>query len=329
MADLAYPKRPAFFAAKFVRKMIKMCVAQEHGQGVFTLLAIIAHTEDARQYIEPVTWWNEQLASVAGFANVKALDRQRQKAIDAGWLGYIAGGKSRPGRYWVMVPERYQNLDDRPTDEGSDDDVADFCSPVTVQKTTNKVGNKPGDNREVSGEQTGNKVGNKPGGNRATFLPNPNPNPVPDPEDPPNPPQGGTTPLPPDGGSGVSVSEQDNPVRLVFEHYRKHHPRSFPKPSSNSKEWKAIRARLNEGYTVADLCEAIDGCHKSPWHCGENERNRPFQALELIVRSADKVNQFVEIARKPVAPVLKESEIRSRRAVDQVLSKMFPKGGDS
>lgn len=126
----------------------------------------------------------------------------------------------------------------------------------------------------------------------------------------------------------MSVSEQDNPVRLVFEHYRKHHPRSFPKPSSNSKEWKAIRARLNEGYTVADLCEAIDGCHKSPWHCGENERNRPFQALELIVRSADKVNQFVEIARKPITPVLKESEQRSMRAVNEVLSQMFPKGGE-
>lgn len=195
MADLAYPKRPAFFAAKFVRKMIKMCVAQEHGQGVFTLLAIIAHTEDARQYIEPVTWWNEQLASVAGFANVKALDRQRQKAIDAGWLGYIAGGRSRPGKYWVMVPERYRNLDDRPTDEGADDDAADFCSPVTVQKTPNKVGNKPGgnrgDNREVTGEVTGREVGNKPGGNRATSLPIPNPDPNPIPPSPLYPPEGG------------------------------------------------------------------------------------------------------------------------------------------
>jgi hypothetical protein len=155
--------------------MVKTCVAQEHGQGVFALLCVIAHTEDARHYTSAVTFWNEQLAAVTGFANVKAMDRQREKAIEAGWLTYIPGGKAKPGRYWINVPSQFQTLDDNPTDEG---EASEFASPLATSNLTNKVGKEPGDNREVSGETTGKEPGDK----WATFNPNPNPNPnfVPD-----------------------------------------------------------------------------------------------------------------------------------------------------
>ena len=76
----------------------------------------------------------------------------------------------------------------------------------------------------------------------------------------------------------------DNHVVLVFNHYRKYHPRAHKKPSSKMQEWKKIQTRLAEGYSVEDLCLAIDGCHVSPYHMGENERSRKFDSLELIVR---------------------------------------------
>lgn len=85
-------------------------------------------------------------------------------------------------------------------------------------------------------------------------------------------------------------------VHRVYVHYRSYHPRSHPRPKTNSKEWRAIAARLKEGYSVADICRAIDGCHKSSWHQGYNDAGKRYDSLELICRDASKINSFIEIA---------------------------------
>lgn len=85
-------------------------------------------------------------------------------------------------------------------------------------------------------------------------------------------------------------------VMAVIAHYRSFHPRARP----GDKERKLIRARLKEGYSVADLQAAIDGCHRSPHHCGENPSGTCYQTLELIVRDSKHVQQFMEIAENGV-----------------------------
>jgi len=80
-------------------------------------------------------------------------------------------------------------------------------------------------------------------------------------------------------------------VEAVIAHYRKLHPRARP----GEKERRLISARLKDGFTVEDLIQAINGNHASPFHRGENARNRPFQSLELIVRDAKHVQDFVEV----------------------------------
>ena len=87
-------------------------------------------------------------------------------------------------------------------------------------------------------------------------------------------------------------------VLAVFAHYRTYHPRAFKNPKSTSKEWKAIKARLAEGSTVDDLCLAIDGCHRSPWHQGRNDRKTKYDSLELITRSGSKVIEFIALAEQ-------------------------------
>lgn len=87
-----------------------------------------------------------------------------------------------------------------------------------------------------------------------------------------------------------SRCERDG-VGAVVEHYVKLHPRARP----GAKVRKAIQARLGEGYSVSDLCAAIDGCHRSPHHCGENERGTKYQTLGLIVRDSDHVQQFMDV----------------------------------
>jgi hypothetical protein len=97
--------------------------------------------------------------------------------------------------------------------------------------------------------------------------------------------------------SSVPPTESHEPVAVkepsgvaeVIEHYKQEHPTSRP----GAKERAAIKARLKDGYTAKELCHAIDGCHHSPHHCGQNETGTKYQALTLIMRDAAHVDMFI------------------------------------
>jgi hypothetical protein len=174
-----YPKRNSYFAHKAVRLMIRTCAAQEIGSDAFLLVTVIAHTEDAKRYTAPVTFWNAQLESVLGFSWGK-LDRARKRAVAAGWLHYEAGGKARVGRYWVTIPPSLQGIAASAVDEdhpvlvstGEEENVGqtdfDHVSLSTGEETS--VGH-PGDIRGASADQSVINPGDKCG----SFLPTPKP----------------------------------------------------------------------------------------------------------------------------------------------------------
>jgi len=83
-------------------------------------------------------------------------------------------------------------------------------------------------------------------------------------------------------------------VKTVVKHYQTHHPRSRP----GDKEKALIRKRLQppEKWTVAELCQAIDGYHESPHHCGDNDRGTKYLGLSLIFRDSAHVQAGVEFA---------------------------------
>ena len=116
-----YPDRPKFFANKFVRLLAKACAANRVGADVCWLLTCVAHTEDAKGYRGAVTYFNGQLLPILGIKSEDTLDRVRKKAVAAGWLHYEPGRRSVPGKYWVVVPAEYRDLDDGPTDEHQGD----------------------------------------------------------------------------------------------------------------------------------------------------------------------------------------------------------------
>lgn len=124
------------------------------------------------------------------------------------------------------------------------------------------------------------------------------------------------------------MSIVDGEVEQVFAHYRTFHPRTFRNPSRVSKEWKLIERRLGEGFSVDDLRMAIDGCHASPWHNGENDTGRKYQSLELIVRDGSKVQQFMEAAGQAGKPRLLDKTQRTAAAARNVIDRMFGDGMD-
>ena len=54
-----------------------------------------------------------------------------------------------------------------------------------------------------------------------------------------------------------------------------------------------IKARLKEGYSVDDIKLAIDGCRQDPFSMGQNDRSKPYNDIELICRTGEKLESFI------------------------------------
>jgi uncharacterized phage protein (TIGR02220 family) len=99
-----------------------------------------------------------------------------------------------------------------------------------------------------------------------------------------------------------SPAHAASPVRVVFEYWQEkfQHPQAKLTPERE----RVIRARLKDGYTVEEIKRAIDGCHSSPFHMGQNESNKIHDGLDLICRNGSKLESFmslVSIGSKPQA----------------------------
>lgn len=60
---------------------------------------------------------------------------------------------------------------------------------------------------------------------------------------------------------------------------------------------RKIQARLKEGYTEQDLCDAIDGIEYSAHHRGENDEGRVWDELTLICRDGAHVEMLRDLKR--------------------------------
>ncbi len=78
-------------------------------------------------------------------------------------------------------------------------------------------------------------------------------------------------------------------VTAVFEHWVTVMGRDPSRTKLTAQRRSRIRARLAEGYSVADLKAAVDGCKLSAFHMGENPAGQAYNDLEQILRSGGHV----------------------------------------
>ncbi len=158
MSD-SYPKDRAgkFFSHRVVRLMLRTCAAQEIGHVGCMIVVAVASTEDAKRYTGHVTYWNDQLMSILNIS-WDQLDRARRKAIKFGWLHYEAGGKSKVGKYWTLIPDQFQNLPDGPVDCDINTFIAQNPDTNPEQKSDTNADTNP----ETSLGETGDKLGANP-----------------------------------------------------------------------------------------------------------------------------------------------------------------------
>lgn len=105
--------------------------------------------------------------------------------------------------------------------------------------------------------------------------------------------------------SKTNTRSDTSDVDLVFDHWRQ--VMDHPKAANDEKRRKLIRARLADGYTAADLCNAITGYSLSPWHMGENDRKTKYDGLDLILRDCAKVDKGLEFHATPPVPAPKSA----------------------
>lgn len=111
-----------------------------------------------------------------------------------------------------------------------------------------------------------------------------------------------------DDGEVDEVTVDSDDVRAVFDHWLRTcvDARQHGRTKLTDDRRRKIKARLKEGYTVADLCKAIDGFAADPWHRGEHPQNRtPRLGLVTLIKNASKVDDGIARAEKLGPPKTK------------------------
>lgn len=115
-----------------------------------------------------------------------------------------------------------------------------------------------------------------------------------------------------------------DPVQQVFDHWRttlKH-----PHAKLDDKRRKLIRKALSLGYKPDDLMHAITGCSLSPFHMGENDNGRRYDGLDLILRDASKIDQFIGFYNDPPRAATKGASRMNAIGVDDQIPEGFGDG---
>jgi len=98
----------------------------------------------------------------------------------------------------------------------------------------------------------------------------------------------------------VGQDQPDQPIAdtvvQIFEFWQK--VMDSPK-SKLDKDRKTLIVNALKNYSPADICKAIRGCSKTPHNMGKNDRNTPFNGLNLILRNAEKIDYFIKLDGVP------------------------------
>jgi hypothetical protein len=90
----------------------------------------------------------------------------------------------------------------------------------------------------------------------------------------------------------TSKKDVASDCHLVFDHWKTVH--GHPGAALDAVRDRKIRGAL-KNYTAAQLCEAIDGYKKSPFHQGGNKDGTVYDDLELMLRNAGKIDQGIKL----------------------------------
>ena len=92
----------------------------------------------------------------------------------------------------------------------------------------------------------------------------------------------------------VTMSAKANHSFNLFKYWCDVMGKNISTSKLTPKRDKAIKARLKEGYSFEQIKAAIDGCRNDPFSMGQNDRQKPFNDIELICRTGEKIESFIQ-----------------------------------
>lgn len=89
-----------------------------------------------------------------------------------------------------------------------------------------------------------------------------------------------------------TLSAKPDPATRIFDYWVGVMDKNTETTKLTPKRGKAIKARLKI-YSEDQIKTAIDNCRADSWSMGHNDRQTPFNDIELICRSGEKLESFI------------------------------------
>jgi len=99
--------------------------------------------------------------------------------------------------------------------------------------------------------------------------------------------------LTPAQAAAAQAVDAESAVQRVFDHWVWMMGKSPKRVAMGPQRRRAIQ-RMLDLYPEDTLMLAIEGCAASPFHRGDNDRGRPFNDIELILRDEPHVERFAD-----------------------------------
>lgn len=116
-----------------------------------------------------------------------------------------------------------------------------------------------------------------------------------------------------------SAPAQRNPCERIFDHW----VFMLGKPPKRVALGPARRKVIERALSLYDeetLLLAIEGCAASRWHAGDNDRRKPFDDIELILRDEPHIERFAADGEALRLRVLREEAADRVRAPVQPIA---------
>lgn len=84
----------------------------------------------------------------------------------------------------------------------------------------------------------------------------------------------------------------------IFSHWK--NVMNHPKAKLDPKRKRSIVKAMKLGFDICQLKEAINGCSRSPFHMGDNDRRQIYDDITLIFRDASHIEKFSNIQNSKI-----------------------------
>lgn len=110
-------------------------------------------------------------------------------------------------------------------------------------------------------------------------------------------------------------ADLDDAVRHVLEHWREVTGKTGCTLTAARR--RLVGARLREGYSTAQLCDAASALALSPFHMGQNEQGVPYNDVRHFAGSAERLDRWLAVTPEGQARGAEDMMDKARREAEQ------------